>query len=97
MISNSKKCYYDRLSHKLSDPKTIPKTYWSILKSFFGDKRIPIIPPLHYKNKYITNFNEKAELFNSYFSSQCCSLIQNSSILPDEMFGPLTRSLSSYN
>ena len=35
MISNSKNSYYDTLSKKLSDPKTTPKAYWSILKSFF--------------------------------------------------------------
>ena len=29
MITNSKKCYYDRLSMKLSNPKTSPKAYWS--------------------------------------------------------------------
>ena len=33
MISNSKKCYYDRLTKKLSDPKTSPKAYWSIVFS----------------------------------------------------------------
>ena len=91
MISNSKSCYYDRLNKKLSDPKTSPKAYWSILKSFFGDKKVPIIPPLFYNNSYISDFKVKADLFNSYFSKQC-SLISNSSTLPDENFGPLSHS-----
>ena len=89
MISNSQSSYYDRLSKKLSDPKTSPKAYWHILKSFFGDKKVPIIPPLLYNNKYITDFKDKANLFNIHFSSQC-SLISNSSLLPDEVFGPLS-------
>ena len=44
MILNSKKSYYNRLSKRPSDPKTSPKAYWSILKSFFGHKKLPIIP-----------------------------------------------------
>ena len=35
-VSNevSKERYYSRLSMKLMEPSTIPKTYWSVLKSF---------------------------------------------------------------
>ena len=96
MILASKNCYYDRLSKKLNDPKTSPKAYWSILKSFFGDKKVPIIPPLLYNDKYISDFKAKAELFNNHFSEQC-SLIPNSSSLPDVMSGPLPYpSLSSF-
>ena len=96
MILASKNCYYDRLSKKLNDPKTSPKAYWSILKSFFGDKKVPIIPPLLYNDKYISDFKAKAELFNNHFSEQC-SLIPNSSSLPDVISGPLPfPSLSSF-
>ena len=95
-LSNSKNSYYDRLSKKLSDPKTSPKAYWSILKSFYGDKRVPIIPPLYENNRYVSDFKAKADLFNTHFSKQC-SLISNSSSLPDERFGPLSHpSLSSF-
>ena len=57
MISNSKNCYYDRLSKKLSGPKKIPKAYWSILKSFLGDKKALVIPLLFYNNRYILALN----------------------------------------
>ena len=77
LVSESKTSYYNRLSRKLSDPKTSPKAYWSILKSFFGDKKIPIIPPLFCNNEYITDFKDKANIFNSHFSKQC-SVISNS-------------------
>ena len=91
MISTSKECYYDRLSKKLSDPKTSPKAYWSILKSFFGDRKVPLIPPLFHNNIYITDFKDKANLFNTHFSKQC-SLIPTTSSLPNETFGPLFHS-----
>ena len=71
MISNSRNSYYDRLSKKLSNPKTSPKAYWSILKSFFGDKKVPIIPPLFHNNKFISDFKVKADLFKDLFSKQC--------------------------
>ena len=28
---------------------------------------MPLIPPLFHENKFVTNFLEKAELFNSFF------------------------------
>ena len=59
---------------------TSPKSYWSILKTFLNNKKIPCIPPLLYNDKFITNFNEKAEIFN-LFAKQC-SLINTNSDLP---------------
>ena len=52
---------------KLMDPTTSAKTYWSILKRCLNDKKIPCIPRLFHDNKFITDFKEKAELFNSSF------------------------------
>ena len=57
---------------------------------------MPIIPPLLYNNKYISDFKVKADIFNNHFSKQC-SLIPSSSSLPDVIFGPLSySSLSSF-
>ena len=50
---------------KLSNPETSSKAYWSILKSFVNDKKIPIILPLYHDGSFITDFRQKAELFNS--------------------------------
>ena len=44
-------------------------------------QKIPIIPPLLVNDKFITNFLEKANLFNEFFSKQCQPL-QNNSTLP---------------
>ena len=39
MIQDSKNAHFNRLSKKLSNPKTTLKAYWSILKSFYSDKK----------------------------------------------------------
>ena len=71
-IEASKQKYYCRMSNKLTNAEKSSKAYWSILKSFLNNKKIPLIPPLFYENCFITNFKEKAELFNSFFAHQCC-------------------------
>ena len=53
---------------KLNDPKPSAKTYWSILKSFYNNSKIPLIPPLLVNNKTVSDFTEKANLFNEYYS-----------------------------
>ena len=47
-----------------------------------NNKKIPLIPPLYYDISFITDFKEKAELFNSFFSKQC-SVVSNNSSLPN--------------
>ena len=44
-ISLSKAKYHERLAIKLKDPKTAPKTYWSILKTFVNGSKVPLIAP----------------------------------------------------
>ena len=48
---------------------TIPKAYWSLLKTFLNNKEIPCIPPLFHNIKFIPNFRDKAELFNNFLLS----------------------------
>ena len=45
-IDASKERYYSRLSKKLMEASTSPKTYWSVLKSLHNNKKIPSIPPI---------------------------------------------------
>ena len=84
---------YIRESQKLIDPLTEPKTYWKIINRFSNNKKTPIIPPLLVNNKIISNFSEKANLFNKFFASQCTPLENNSS-LPFTSFLPKNRKLS---
>ena len=47
---------------------------------FLNNKKTPLIPLLHYDNRFITDFNEKAELFNSFFYKQWPLISINSSL-----------------
>ena len=85
LIEKSKLNYYARLSRKLSDPMTSPKSYWSILKTFLNNKKIPFIPLLLYDDKFTTNFKGKAELSNNIFAKQYSPINTNNdlpSVLP---------------
>ena len=57
------------------------KTYWSILKTFCNEKKIPLIPPLLVDNNFVTDIQTKANIFNKFFAQQCTPL-ENSSVLP---------------
>ena len=83
-IEESKNKYYTKLSSRLADPLTSPKTYWSILKTFLNNKKIHCIPSLFHENKFITDFKEKAELFNHFFVNQYF-LFSNNSVLPTDL------------
>ena len=67
-ISSSKLKYHERLANKLNDLKTAPKTYWAILKTFVNGTKIPLILPLLVDNKLVTDFLDKANLFNNFFA-----------------------------
>ena len=54
------------------------------MKIPLNGKKIPCIPPLFHGNKYIVDFQEKSEIFNSFFDDQC-SPISNESVLPSEL------------
>ena len=81
---------------KLSNPEINYKAYWSILKSFVNDKKIPIIPPLYHNGNFITDFCEKAELLNLFFAEQC-SILQNSSKLSANLAPRTDQSLTLIN
>ena len=59
-------------------------------------KKIPIIPPLYCNGNFITDFCQKAELFNSFFAEQC-SILLNSSKLPTNLAPRTDQSLTSIN
>ena len=80
-ILEAKEKYVTQLSQKLIDPSTEAKTYWKIINRFAKNKT-PIIPPLVVNNKIISNFSEKANLFNKFFASQRIPLENNSSLPP---------------
>ena len=80
-IESSKQTCYYRIVSKLNNTQKNSKSYWSVLKWFLSNKKIPLRTPLFLENRFIIDFKEKAKLFNSLFSKQC-SLINNNSKLP---------------
>ena len=76
VVSDKKQEYYNNLALKLNNPKT----YWSILKTFYNGKKIPVIPPLLINNKLVSNFKTKTNHFHIFFASHCTSLYNNSKI-----------------
>ena len=51
---------------KLNDPLTSPKAYWPILKTFYSDTKIVLIPPLITHSRVIINFREKTNFLNIF-------------------------------
>ena len=94
MILKRKNDYYRQLSDKLNDPETSAKAYWSILKTLYNGKKIPLIPPILVNNKLISNFKEKANYFSDFFASQCTPM-SNDSALPNSSNSVFNVSLSS--
>ena len=82
LIVEAKDKYQAKLSSKLDNPDTARKTYCSIINKFLNNKNVPIIPPVLFEGKLISDFQEKDELFNNHFASQC-SLVKNASALPN--------------
>ena len=81
MILKRKGDYYCALSDKLNGHDTCAKSYWSILKTLYNGKKIPLIPPILISNKLVSNFKENTNHFNAFFASQC-TLVSNNSTLP---------------
>ena len=54
LIEANKEKYYSRISKIMMNPLTSTKTYWSMLKSFLNNKKVPCIPLLFHQNRYIT-------------------------------------------
>ena len=74
-----------KVSSKLDNPDVALKTYWPIINRFLNNKKTPIISPLVFVGKLMSDFEKKAELFNNLFVPQC-SLVKNASTLPNLEF-----------
>ena len=69
LIIESKERFIAKMSAKLDYPKTFPKTYWSIINKFLSNKKTLIIPPVLGNGELVSDFEQKANLFNNYFAS----------------------------
>ena len=86
LISSTKIMYYEKLGKKSNNPLLQAKTYWSILKTFYSNKKVPLIPPVLTEDKFVTDTRTKANIFNKFFAEQCTPL-SNGGVLPvNQMF-----------
>ena len=82
------------MANELNNTQKNSRSYWSLMKIFVNNKKIPLIPPLYYENRFTTDFKEKAELFSCFLSKQC-SLLANHSELPTSLSFRTDKRLSS--
>ena len=94
-IESSKEKYYNRMASKLQNTEKKPsKCYWCSLKIILNNKKISMIPPLFHSNRFISDFKQKGKLFNDFFFSNQCLLINNYSKLPTSLIQVTDRHLS---
>ena len=86
LISIAKNLYYVNLAKKLNNPLLQAKTYWSILKTFYNNKKIPLIPPLLINDKFVIDIQAKANIFNKLFADQFTPLKNNSMLPTNQLF-----------
>ena len=93
-IENAKSNYHKDLERKLTNSKN-SNVFWSVVNRLVGNKKMAKITPILENRTFITSFDEKANLFNEYFATQC-NPIENDSVLP--VFRSLTENkLSEIN
>ena len=73
-ILEPKKQYILKMTNKLEDYFTAPKTYWTIINHLLYNNKIPAIPPLLVHGNFVSDFNKKANVFNNCFASVCTSI-----------------------
>jgi hypothetical protein len=103
MITEAKNNYFKKLGNSLSDSSTGEKHFWNAFKKLSNKKKTTNIPPIIENNVYVTDFLQKATIFNDYFAEQCTihdngsalpaiklrttSVLSNININPDEIVG----------
>ena len=68
------------MSAKLDNPKSVPKIHWSIIHKLLSNRKIPIIAPILINGELVSDFKQKANIFNNHFVS-LCTPIKNGSKL----------------
>ena len=59
LINESKNRYIAKMSEKLDNSKSVPKTYWAIINKLLSNKKIPIIPPILVNSELVADLNKK--------------------------------------
>ena len=56
LIIESKELYIAKVSAKLDNSQTVPKTYWSIINKFSSKKKTPVILPVLVNGELVSEF-----------------------------------------
>ena len=91
LVTDAQQKYLISQGMKISSSGTTIQQLWAIINSFLKKYKSTNIPPLFYNNIFVTDIQEKANLFNIYFSQQCTPLGGN----PLPFFTPKTGMLLS--
>ena len=59
------------------------KKYWTLLRYFYNGRKVPLMLPILEGNKDVSDFKEKVNYFDQFFSLQCSPVV-NGSVLPDK-------------
>ena len=86
LISYTKDLYYENLAKKLNNLLLQAKTYWPIFKSFYNDRKVPLIPPVLIDDNLITNIQTKTNIFNKFFANQFQPLNSASDLPTNQIF-----------
>ena len=70
---------------KKVDSSRSKNSYWDSLKILWNGMKVPDIPHLLVSNELITNFETKANIFNTYFGRQCTT-VNNESTRPSFLY-----------
>ena len=80
LIEDAKRNYFLKVGNTLANRETSSRTYWTLINTVLNKAKIPIIPPLLENGLFITDFTEKAQIFNDYFILQCTTVNTGSEI-----------------
>ena len=86
LIFSTKTLYYENLAKKVNNLLLQTKAYWSILKTFYNDKKILVIPPLLVDDKFANDIKTKGDMFNNFFAEQCTPLKNDSKLLSNQIY-----------
>ena len=92
LIKEAKRNYFLKAGKTLASPWTSSKTYWTLINTVLNKVKILMIPPLYENELFVTDFAEKAHIFNEYFILQCTTINTGSDIPQDT---PVTTPLIS--
>ena len=62
LIIQAKEKRITKMSAKLDNPNTAPKTYWLIISRFFNKRTMPAIPPILADGKLVFDFKKNLNL-----------------------------------